>query len=268
MIRNILVTALALLSVTVLPAQTADEIVARNIQAKGGMQKLQAIKTMRQHGKVVFPSGFELEFTQTNKRPDMVRTDQLVQGMNVIQAYDGQNGWQIDPTQGRRTSEALSEEDLRQIKEDADIDGPLVDYKAKGNTVEYLGEEDFEGSPVYKLKVTLKSGDVKTFYLDTDAALEIKIETKRFIRGAERESETILGDYKEAGGVMMAHSFESKQKGATNAVKATLDKVEVNLEVPDSYFQDPGATQATPKPEAQKKNENKKPTTKKNEPKS
>jgi hypothetical protein len=268
MIRNILVTALALLSVTVLPAQTADEIIARNIEAKGGMQKLQAIKTMRQHGKVVFPGGFELRFTQTNKRPEMVRTDQMVQGMNIIQAYDGKNGWQIDPTQGRRTSEALSEEDLRQIKEDADLDGPLVNYKEKGHTVEYLGEEDFEGSPVYKLKVTLQSGDVKTFFIDTDAALEIKIETKRFIRGAERETETVLGDYKDEGGVMMAHSFESKQKGATNTVKASIDKVDVNPEVTDSFFQDPGSMATAPKAEAKDKTEGKKPPAKKDKPKS
>src|SRR5262249_25638394 len=112
-------------------------------------------------------------------------------------------------------------------------------------TVELVGKEDIEGTPAYKLKVTLKSGDVKNIYLDSDAYVQIKEETKRTIRGAERESETVFGDYKEEGSVMKPHSIESKPKYAPQGQKLTLDKFEINPDIPDSYFQAPAAS-ATP----------------------
>jgi outer membrane lipoprotein-sorting protein len=222
-------------------AQTADELIAKNIEAKGGIQKIKAIKTRRMTGKVVYPGGFELGYTQVNARPNMLREDSLIQGMNVIQAYDGKMGWQIDPTQGKKTPEPVSEDDLRSLTEDADFDGPLVDYKEKGSTVEFAGKEpDVDGSPAYKLVVKQKNGDVKTVYLDEDYYLEVKIETKRRIRGAERESEMLVGDYKEVGGVMMPHAFEQKQKGAAQALKISYRSIESNPQIPEGYFQMPG----------------------------
>jgi outer membrane lipoprotein-sorting protein len=252
MLRRFILSSIAVIALMApLSAQTVDEIIAKHVAALGGMDKLQAQKSKRATGKLSV-QGLDLPVTVSQKRPGMFRLDITLQGMEIIQAYDGKNGWQIDPTQGKKTAEPLSEDDLKEVKEDADFDGPLVNYKEKGNQVELVDKEDLEGTPAYKLKVTLKSGDVKYLYLDADAYVEIKEEAKRTVRGAEREFETVLGDYKEEGGVMMAHSFESKPKGATQSQKITLDKFEINADVPDSYFQMPAAAPSAP-PAAEKK---------------
>jgi outer membrane lipoprotein-sorting protein len=239
-------------------AQTLDEILAKNIQARGGAEKLAAIQTRKMTGRVVLPGGFEFGYTQINKRPDMVREEYALQGMSIIQAYDGKNGWQIDPTQGKRTPEALGEEDLRGLLEDAAFDGTLIGYKDRGATVELLGKEDVDGSPAYKLRVKEKNGDVKNVYLDEDAMLEIKMEIKRMIRGAEREYEVSIGDYKATDGVMLAHSLESKPKGTQQVQKLSIEKVEDNAKIDDALFVEPtgaptpSASQTSGQPEAQK----------------
>ena len=273
MLRKFLFTSAAtILLATAATAQTADELVAKHIQAVGGMDKLNAVKSVRTTGK--FSAGqIEATVTESKKRPEMVRQELTLQGMTQVQAYDGKNGWQIDPFQGKKTAEAMSEEDLRAIKESADFDdwaafGPMVDYKKKGNQVELVGKEDVEGSPAYKLKVTLKSGDVKYVYLDADSYLPIKQESKRTIRGAEREFEGNIGDYKEEGGLMVAHSVEFGPKGSQQRAKITIDKVEINPDLPDSLFTMPAdaAPAADKKPaEAPKPPADKKPETKKSD---
>jgi outer membrane lipoprotein-sorting protein len=266
MLRRIILNSLAALALTAtLSAQTVDEIIAKHVQALGGMEKMQAQKTRRATGKLSFPGGLEIPITLIQKRPEMFRANITFQGMDVIQAYDGKTGWQIDPTQGKKTAEPLSEDDLKDVKENADFDGPLVNYKEKGNTVELMGKEDVDGTPAYKLKVTLKSGDVKYVYLDTDAYVPIKEESKRTIRGSEREFESIIGDYKEEGGVMMPHSVESRPKGATQSQKLTIDTVEINPEIADSYFQMPAAAPAAEKPATTDKKEPATPEKKKSE---
>jgi hypothetical protein len=109
------------------------------------------------------------------------------------QCFDGKTGWKIEPWNGKKDPEALGEEEMKSIVEDADFDGPLVDYKRKGNKVESLGMDKFEGTDTYKLKLTKSNGDVYVYYLDTDFYMPIKIDTKRVVRGEEREYETAAG---------------------------------------------------------------------------
>src|SRR3989442_1603410 len=114
-------------------AQTADELVAKNIEAKGGLEKIKAIKTLRIKGRLN-QGNFTAVVGQELKRPAMLRSTFILQGMTAIQAYDGQAGWQIAPFEGRKDPELLGEDDLRDLVEDADMDGPLVGYKEKGHT--------------------------------------------------------------------------------------------------------------------------------------
>ena len=217
-------------------AQTADEIVAKYVQKIGGMEKLQAIKSMRSTGKFTGGGGFEARVVGENKRPNLVRQEFSLQGLTAINAYDGKNGWKINPFSGKKDSETLGEEELKQIVEDSDFDGPLVNYAAKGNKVEFVGKEEYEGSDVFKLKVTLANGTVKYYFLDTDYYVPIKIETKQINRGTEYESETVLGDYKEAGGVYFPFSVESGAKGSQNKSSVTIEKIEVNIPLDDARF--------------------------------
>ena len=122
-------------------AQTADSLIAKYIQASGGLARMQALQTLRRTGKFTGGGGFEAVVLQENKRPNSVREEFSIQGMTGINAYDGKGGWKIEPWQGKRDPESLGEEEMHGILDDADFDGPLVNYLAKGNKVEYQGIE-------------------------------------------------------------------------------------------------------------------------------
>lgn len=227
--------------------RTADEIIARYLKTVGGMDKIQAVKTLRRVGKYNGGGGFEAIIVQENKRPNLVREEFSLQGMTGINAWDGRTGWKIDPFGGKKDPEALSEDEMRSIVEDADFDEPLVNYREKGNKVELVGTDQIEGTDVYKLRVTLKSGDVRTYYMDTDYFVPIKMDEKRTIRGTEQEIETTLGDYKEVAGWFMPFSIESGFKGQGKG-KVTFEKIDANVSIEDSRFVKPvagGATQPT-----------------------
>ena len=261
MFRRFMIGMAAVVALSAMPllAQNVDEIIASNVKAHGGLDKIKAAKTLRSTGKLNSGS-FEAVISQEAKRPDFVRQEFTIQGLTAVQAYDGKTGWQIMPFGGKKDAELMGEDDLKEIQEAADFDGPLVDYKAKGNQVELVGKEPVEGTDAYKLKVTLKNGDVRFFYLDTDSFLEIKQESKKMVRGSERETETSIGDYKDVEGMMLPFSFEGGAKGSPNKQKVTIDKYEVNAPVDDSRFKMP------PKPAAtEEKKEEKKPEPKKSE---
>jgi hypothetical protein len=169
--------------------------------------------------------------------------------LTAVQAYDGKNGWQIMPFMGKKDPELMSADEAKEIEENADLDGPLVDYKRKGHQIELQGKEKIEGTDAYKLKVTLKNGDVQTIYIDSDSFLDIKEVTKRTVRGTEQEIESAIGDYKPVDGIMFPFAVESGIKGTDQKQKLTITKVELNVPADDSLFKMPAAA---PKADAPK----------------
>ena len=232
------VAALALLAMPA-SAQTVDEIVAQYIKTIGGMEKIQAVSSLRRSGKFTGGGGFEATVVQENKRGSRVREEFSLQGMTGINAYDGKTGWKIEPWGGKKDPEALGEGEMKSILEDSDFDGPLVNYRQKGNQVEFVGMDQFEGTDTFKLKVTVANGDVYFYYLDTDYYVPIKIDTKRMIRGAEREYETALADYKEVAGWYLPHSVETNATGSQDKSKVVYEKIEANVAIDDGRFQMP-----------------------------
>lgn len=221
---------------------TVDELIAKNIKARGGMEKLKSINSIRVRGKMVMAQGFEAPFTMMQKRPRMTRTEFTFQGMTGMQVYDGKNAWMVMPFMGKKDPEAMPTEQAQMLDEQADMDGPLVDYKEKGNKVELAGKEQVEGADAYKLKVTLKNGQTRTYYLDAETGLEVKTEAKRTMRGSEVDGETFLSDYKEVNGMMMPFTMESGAKGQSMRQKMLIDSVETNANLPDSLFNMPAGT--------------------------
>jgi len=227
-----------------MPAQTVDEVIAKNIQAHGGMEKLKSIKTIRTTGK--FSQGsFRAGFLEENKRPGKVREEALIQGLVQIQAYDGQTGWQVSPFGGRKDAELLSADDLKSLVMDADLDGPLVDYKEKGHKAELLGHDSVEGTDCYKIKLTLKNGDVRYYFLDADSFLEIKMENQSNIRGTVQFTENFYGDYEQVEGLFIALAYENGEKGNPVHTKYSVEKVEVNVPLDDALFAMPGSKSGT-----------------------
>ena len=237
--KGMLAFALGLALASPAAAQTVDEIIAKHVEALGGMQKLKSVKTVRMTGKMTVGPGIEAPIVMELKRPNSMRLDFTVQGMTGTQAYDGKIGWTFMPFQGSKVAQQMADDELKMAAEQADIDGPLVDYKAKGNTVELLGKDKVEGADAYKLKVTLKNGVIRTMYIDAEHFLQVKEESKRTIRGTEIEGETILGDFKEVDGMMFPHSVDSGQKGNPQRQKIVVEKIELNVPIDDTRFKMP-----------------------------
>ena len=222
------------------PPPTLETLVAKNVEAKGGADAIKALQSVRLSGKMLVNEGqIEFTYTQIKKRPDEVRTELVLQGMTVIQAYDGKEGWRVSPFQGRKDPEKMSADDTKSLIEDAEIDGPLVDWKAKGSTVEYIGTEDVDGTMAHKLKVVRKNGDVNFVYLDPDHFLEIRVLTQRVEQGAQVEVETDLGDYEKINGVFIPFSEEAGRKGSPDKQKIIIEKAEPNVPVDDAVFHFP-----------------------------
>ena len=227
---------LALLLAAPAAAQTVDEVIAKNIDAKGGLARQKAVKSIRMTGRMTVGPGIEAPIVLEIKRPKSMRIDISVQGMTITQSYDGTTGWMLNPLSGRTDPEVVPSDTLKSMEQQADLDGPLVDYKAKGHTVELLGKEKVEGTDCYKLKASLKSGDSMTYFIDAETHLEIKIEGRTMVRGTEQLSETLVGDWKEVGGILMPHSIDSGQPGAPMRQKITIEKIELNVPLDAGRF--------------------------------
>ena len=239
-----IITALSLAFAAPLYAAELDEVLANNIEARGGYESWQDIETARMTGKMIMGAGMEAPFRIEFKRPDKVRMEFDVQGMTGIQAYDGETGWFVLPFMGKTEPEVMAEDQLKEVEEMADLDGPLVDYQEKGHEVELLGTEDVEGTEAYKIQLTKKNGDVSTIYLDTEHFLEFKQTARTTRQGNEMVVHTTLGDYKEVGDVVMAHSMEMEFEGMPVTQSIAIDSVELNVDIDDSRFAMPAAETA------------------------
>lgn len=227
-------------------ALTADELIAKNAAARGGLDKIEAIKSLKAEGKMRFIGGFgsiDLTFVQYRQAPDSVRTEATVQGLTQVQAWDGKDAWQISPFQGRRDPERISADDAKSLADDAPIAGSLIGYKQRGDQVEYLGTEDVDGTNAYKLKVTFKNGDVEFVYLDPDHYVEIRTVGQRKVRGTETEDITDYGDYELVDGVYFPFSIDTKTRGDGGETVLTVEKAQANGPMDAALFAFP----STPK---------------------
>jgi hypothetical protein len=248
----IVLAAISCLSVLAY-GQTAEELVDKNIQAKGGIETIKAIKAIRIKGKLNVGGGLIAATLQENERPNLIRETFTLQGMTAVTAYDGTTGWQIQPFGGHKDPELMGEDDMKRLLLKADFDGPLVDYKEKGNIVEFLGHDVVDGDDALRLKVTLKDGDIVYYYLDPDTFLEIRKEVQAFIRGSVRESVTDMGSYKPVAGVMYPYSISQGPKANPGARTTTIEKIEVNVPLDKTDFAVPASLKQAPRDDGDKK---------------
>ncbi|HYK02795.1 MAG TPA: hypothetical protein VE974_13635 [Thermoanaerobaculia bacterium] len=222
---------------------TVDEILAKNAEAKGGIEKLRALKSIRYSGTLSLGGGLEAPLVMIKKRPESMRMDFTFQGMTGTQAFDGTTAWAVMPFMGKKDPEAMTGDMLKEAKQQADFDGPFIDSEKKGYKVESLGKVDLAGTPAYKLKLRREGND--TFvYIDANSFLDIRTEAKRTVQGQEIESETTIGNYKEFEGLLIPTQIEMKTKGAPAGQTITIDKVEINPAVEDDAFAMPKKAEA------------------------
>ena len=213
-----------------------DEILAKYYQAMG-IANIKEWKTMTMTGKST-AQGMEFPVTIYMKRPDKIRVEVLIQGNKMIQVFDGQAGWSVAPWSGSSDPQDMTPDEMKAMKEQADFEGSLFNWKEKGHQVDLLGTEVMEGSRVYVIKVTRADENVETYYIDDEDLVPIKIKTITKIQGNETESEAIPSNYKEVNGAMMPFAIENKYKGQTVS-HVLIDKYEINLDVDDNLFVKP-----------------------------
>ena len=221
------------------PAPTVDEIVAGYVAARGGLKKLRSLQTLRQEGRVDAGAGRNGLVTREIKRPGRIRFEFTVQGVTGVFASDGKHGWKVSPFDGEMGPQPLPEDVVMEAGGQSDIDGPLVDWKSKGNRVELAGREVVEGREAFKVKVTLKGGGVLFSYLDVKSLYLVRTESTRQVRGRPVRIETTFGDFRRTGGILFPRLVEVRAAGRPQVLRILVDKVEVNPPLSDARFAPP-----------------------------
>jgi outer membrane lipoprotein-sorting protein len=227
-------------------AQSADEILAKVMAARGGLAKIHAVRSQRVTGQITFgevsgPFVVELE------RPLKMHMQFTIQNMTMVRVYDGKSaGWANNPFAGKMNPDQMGEEELKNISEESDFDGPLVDYKAKGNQVELVGKDKFKDKDVWRVKLTTKNGDVRFYLFDADTLLLLKWEGKRKADGQEIPVESYFSDYREVGGLKFYFAIDSGNSVNDITQKIRIEKIELNPQISEAEFSKP----VTPAPPA------------------
>lgn len=230
-------------------AYSADQLVAKNLEARGGAQALAAIKSLQLEGRFLAPGDFELAFKEVRLRQasgDAIRDDLSVQGLTIVQAYDGSSGWRVNPFQGRRDAERMSADEARAMADQGLVSGILLSAAADKGVVTAAGLEDFDGTLAYKLKVVQPDGDEFVYLLDPDTFLEIKMVEQRRVRGTLQVNSSEMGDYEKVAGVYYPMSIDSWSGDNSNQrARIVIEKASANVDPPASLFAQPGDA-ATP----------------------
>ena len=221
-----------------MPKSMEQELIDSHIAALGGLETIRSVESLRMTGEIYVPSaGMTMPVTITQKRPSKMyfKIEIPAMGAEMVQAYDGETAWEINPMQGG--TRKMTGEPARTIKEQADMDGILVDYEAKGFTMELVGEEDVKGSAAKKLKVLRPDSSEFFVFLDAASFMQVKVEAEGTnpMTGAKVNVETFMMDYRDVGGMMVPFGVEMLMDGEVFS-KTTLQDVKTNVEVDETIF--------------------------------
>lgn len=242
--KTILIIATLFFTAFVGQAQdmTLEEILESHFEAIG-QEKKNDVKSTTMTGKMMM-QGMELPFKLVIKRPDKTRMEMTIQGNTMVQAYNGKDGWMIAPWLGTMDPQDVNEEQIKEFKDQADMDGQLYNWKDKGYAVELIGTDDMEGTEVYKIKLTEKpdkegeEGDITFYFIDSDSFVLLKTSAKKIIQGNEMESETFLSNYKQINDIAFPFSIEGKMGGNTG-MQMAIEEIKFDEEIDDKIFDRP-----------------------------
>jgi len=244
--KFVLAAFLFILPLRFAPAQTLDEVVKKAIDARGGIEKIKAVQSERITGRISFAQGIEGALILELKRPHHLYSEISVEGQKVLRVYDGKSaGWTVNPFTENKDVVEMSAEELKGMPDESDGDGPLVDYKAKGSKVELVGKEEAEGKPVYRIKITSKSGEMRSYLIDGATFLTTKWEGMRKVGDQDLPWECTLSDYREVEGLKFPFQIDQGSPGTEFRQTLTVEKVEINPKIDESHFAKPAAAEAS-----------------------
>jgi outer membrane lipoprotein-sorting protein len=235
MIGRVLVgLAVGSLAVGLAGAGSLEELLNKNYEARGGLDNLKAVRSARISGTLSVSGIIDTSITLEWKRPNKLRIEFTTPQGNGVQAFDGQTAWALMPGSPAMALPAAQTDGLRR---QADvIDGPLIDWKAKGNSLEYLGEGELDGTAVEKLKLTDPNGTELTLYFDAGSFLQIRQIGTTSVQGNESQVQTTIGDYRKVGQLNLPHSIKTEMTDLGMTQQLTLKSVEFDVELPDDRF--------------------------------
>jgi|SRR5580692_7551562 hypothetical protein len=221
-------------------AQTADEIIAKVLVARGGLEKAKAVQAERITGTIYFNPEFYGPFLAEFKRPGKMHNEVTIQNKTVVRSFNGKDaGWVSNPFVGKDAPEPMSAQEVKDAVNEADFDGPLVDAKSKGNVIALGGTEKVEGRDAYILKVTHKDGQVSSYSFDTKTFLLVKWSGADTSNGEAVTRETFFHDYRDVGGLKFAFELVSDTAGAEVTQRIVVDKIELDPQIDDTHFGKP-----------------------------
>ena len=221
-------------------AQTADDILNKYFAARGGLQAIRAVMSERVTGTISFGPGADGPFMVERKRPLKMHMEVTLGGATLIRVYDGKSqGWTYNPFMPNPKVEPMSESELRNITDESDFEGPFIDYKAKGNKVEFAGKTVVEGKPAYKIKLTDKNGEVSYFSFDAATYLLLLWQGNRRTGDKDVPWESFFREFREVKGLMYPFLIESNAPGTEQIQRIFADKIEVNTPIDESRFTKP-----------------------------
>lgn len=229
-------TVVFLFSGISLTAQSLDDVLTDHFSATG-QDNLLKVNTQKMTGKML-QGGLEIPFIQMIKRPGKVRVEATLQNLTLIQTFNGSEGWTINPFAGVTDPQPMSEDEVKSMKYNSDMDGMLWNWKEKGYTVTLVGAEDMEGTPCNVIKLVTATGDIFTFYIDSDTSIMLRLNTKMLVMGNETESDTYLSNYTMVDGIAVPGKIETKMKGQV-VMTLVVDKAELNTDLDDALFEKP-----------------------------
>ena len=229
--KNVLTVIIASILAITSFAQTSDEIVNKHLEAVGGIEKIKSVTSIKMSGNLN-AGGNKLPVSIQINDGKAFKVEFTAMGMTGYQIITNSKGWSFMPFGGQKKPEPMTEDDVKKSQDNLDIFDALIFPKEKGNIVESLGKEELDGTECLKVKVTLKSGKEKTFYLATDTYFILKEIEKTTVNGAEIEQSTLLSNYKKISGVMLPYTMTNNVQG-----EITFTTIEINPKIDTSIFE-------------------------------